>query len=63
MIGLGTRRAWPCAYLGWSSGRDSESGTSKSGIQGSGVDVGESNDNNEMESGSMGVGDETKRGR
>lgn len=42
MIGLGS--AWPCAYLGWSSGRDSESGTGKSGVQGSGVDVGESND-------------------
>ena len=32
-------------HLGWSSGRDSESGTSKFGVQGSGVDVGESNDN------------------
>lgn len=28
-----------------SSGGDSESGTNKSGVQGSGVDVGESNDN------------------
>ena len=32
-------------HLGWSSGRDSESGTSKSAVQGSGVDVGKSNDN------------------
>jgi hypothetical protein len=63
MIGLG--RPWPCAYLGWSSGRDdSESGTGKSGVQGSGVDVGESNDSDaEIASGSAGAGDEAKRGR
>jgi hypothetical protein len=36
-----------CAYLGWSLVRDSESGTKKSGVQGSGVEVGESNDNDE----------------
>jgi hypothetical protein len=58
------RRVWPCAYLGWSSGRDSESGTSKSCVQASGVDVDEGNDNNEMAGGSAGAGDEVaKRGR
>jgi hypothetical protein len=44
--------------------RDSESGTSKACVQGSDVDVDEGNDNNEMASGSAGVGDEVpKRGR
>ncbi|KAI0264820.1 hypothetical protein BGY98DRAFT_1181707 [Russula aff. rugulosa BPL654] len=50
------------AYLGWSSGRGSESRTSKSCVQGSGVDVDEGNDNNEMASGSAGVGDELAKG-
>jgi hypothetical protein len=57
-------RALPCVYLGWSSGRDSKSGTSKSGVQGSGVDVGKSNDNDaEMVSGSTGAGNEANRGQ